>query len=205
MIEMPTLGYAANVLLVASVLRQLRGRRLTWVSLGWPIVLVLWAGITYVHGTSTAGNNTVLIVFGTAAGAVLGAFAGGLSLVYTDQQNRIMVRATRLAALLWVVGTAGRLAFELYAEHGGYPEITAFDRAHRITSTRVWATSLVLMALAEVLARTVFLAPRLWTIERGRNCRDAVATPVTSGAWPEPDANCARRAARSADRTYPPT
>ena len=54
----------------------------------------------------------------------------------------------------------------LYAEHGGYPGIEAFDASHHITGFQTWETCLILMALAEVLARTAFLAPRLWAARR---------------------------------------
>jgi hypothetical protein len=159
-------GYLINLLLVASVLRQLRGRHLTWLGLSWPIAAVVWAAITYLRGFPAGGNNTALVVAGVIAGVVLGALCGWLSRVYSDSESRVIVRATGLAALMWTVGTGSRLAFEFFAEHGGYPQIEAFDRAHQIAGTRTWATCLILMALAEVLARTAFLAPRLWAEQR---------------------------------------
>ncbi len=162
MMEMSATDYAINILLVASVLRQLRGRRLTWFGLSWPIAAVVWAATTYLHGYPTGGDNVALVVSGVVAGAALGGACGWLSPVYARQDGRLIVRATGLVALLWVLGTGSRLAFELYAEHGGYPHIEAFDTAHHITGTQTWATCLILMALAEVLARTAFLAPRLW-------------------------------------------
>jgi hypothetical protein len=158
---MSVTDYLVNILLVASVLRQLRGRRLTWFGLAWPLALVVWAAITYLRGYPAGGGNAVLVACGAVAGTVLGALCGRLSRV-DAASGRIMVRATGLAALLWVLGTGSRLAFELYAEHGGYPGIEAFDASHGITSIQAWATCLILMALAEVLARTAFLAPRLW-------------------------------------------
>jgi hypothetical protein len=164
---MPDTDYLINVLLVASVLRQLRGRRLTWFSLGWPIALVAWAAVTYLRGYPAGGNNLVLVTGCAAAGIVLGGLCGWLSRVYAGPGGRITVRATGLAALLWVLGTGSRLAFVLYAEHGGYPRIEAFDASHHITSFQTWETSLILMALTEVLARTAFLAPRLWATRHG--------------------------------------
>jgi hypothetical protein len=159
---MSATDYLINVLLVASVLRQLRGRRLTWFSLSWPIALVAWAGLTYLRGYPAGGNNTLLVAGCAATGIALGGLCGWLSRVYAIPGGRIMVRATGLAALLWVLGTGSRLAFVLYAEHGGYPAIEAFDASHHITSFQTWETCLILMALTEVLARTAFLAPRLW-------------------------------------------
>ena len=172
--------YVINLLLVASVLRQLRGRRLTWLGLGWPLALVVWAAFTYLHATSTDGNNAALIVLGAVVGTLLGALCGRLSRVYSDPQHRIMVRATGPAALLWVIGTGCRFAFALYAEHGGFPAIEAFDTAHRITSTQTWATCLILMALAEVLARTTFLAPKLWKTQRIDRRRSEITSPPRS-------------------------
>jgi len=168
---MPMTDYLINVLLVATVLRQLRGRRLTWLSLSWPIALVAWAAITYLRGYPAGGNNTLLAAGGAAAGIVLGGLCGWLSRV-DSRDGRIMVRATGLAALLWVLGTGSRLVFVLYAGHGGYSAIEAFDAGHGITGFQTWETCLILMALTEVLARTALLAPRL------RAARHAVETPA---------------------------
>ena len=158
--------YAINPILVASVVRQLRGRRLTWVGLSWPLALVAWAAITYLRGYPAGGSSTVLVACGSIVGVVLGASCGWLSRVYATPDQHVIVRATGVAALLWVLGTGSRLAFALYAEHGGYPRIEAFDTSHGIASTRTWATCLILMALAEVLARTAFLGPRLRAAQR---------------------------------------
>ncbi|MBW8078759.1 MAG: DUF1453 domain-containing protein [Gallionella sp.] len=153
--------YLINILLVASVMRQLRGRRLTWFGLGWPIALVIWAAINYLRGYPTGGSNILLVVCGAVIGAILGGLCGRLSRVFWRDDDRLIVQATGAAALLWVLGTGSRLAFELYAEHGGYSHIETFDVGHHIAGVQTWATSLILMALGEVLARTAFLAPRL--------------------------------------------
>ncbi len=158
--------YLINILLITSVLRQLHGRHLTWFGLSWPIALVVYFAITYLRGYPTGGSDTALVIGGALAGSVLGGLCGRLSRVYTSPQGRIIVRATGLAAALWVLGTGSRLGFELYSEHGGYTAIKTFDAAHHITSVQTWATCLILMALAEVLARTAFLAPRLWNAQR---------------------------------------
>jgi hypothetical protein len=173
MMDVTVGDYAVNILLVASVLRQLRGRHLTWFGLGWPIAVVIAAAFGYLRGVPTTGGNITLVLFGAFAGATLGALCGLLSRVYRANDGQIVVRATGLVAALWVLGTGSRLAFELYAEHGGYPSIRSFDAAHRITSTQTWATCLIVMALAEVLLRTAILAPRLTATQRHWPSRDA--------------------------------
>lgn len=75
--------------------------------------------------------------------------------------------------MLWVVGVGARLVFAFWSSHGGGPAIERFSVAHQITSSSAWVTAIILMALAEVLARTTVL--RL----RARTLRTAVAAPVS--------------------------
>jgi hypothetical protein len=79
--------------------------------------------------------------------------------VYPDRAGVPFARATGLAVVFWVVGMSGRLAFAYYAEHGGGPSIARFSAHHALTP-QAWSTALILMALAEVVTRTVVLVVR---------------------------------------------
>ena len=57
-----------------------------------------------------------------------------------------------------------RLAFQLYASHGGEAAIGRFSAAHAITSNEAWVAALILMAMGEVLARTLVLGVRAYNL-----------------------------------------
>jgi hypothetical protein len=63
-----------------------------------------------------------------------------------------------------VVGVGSRLAFQLYATHGGAPSIARFSAAHHITSGEAWVATLIVMALTEVVGRSAVLAARAWKL-----------------------------------------
>lgn len=146
--------------LVAVVVRQLRGRRLTVVGLCWPVGLVLVASAEYLRGLPTEGAGLVLVVAAGTVGAALGVGCGHLTRLWRTPEQAVVAKATGLAALLWVVGMSARAGFALFAEHGGQAEIASFSSAHALTGA-AWTDGLLLMALAEVLGRTSTLAWRL--------------------------------------------
>lgn len=152
--------YALNALLVAVVIRQIRGKRLTVLGLLWPIGLVGIAAAEYLRSIPTAGNDAVLVAAGVAVGAGLGTGAGVLTEIRELPPRGLVARATLPAAALWILGTGGRMGFALFAENGGGPAIARFSAANRITGASAWTACLLLMALAEVLGRTVALAWR---------------------------------------------
>jgi hypothetical protein len=156
---MTTTDYLLSAALVLIVVRQLRGRRLAGASLYLPLAIVAYVAVNYLHGIPTAGNDLVLVSVCLAAGLVLGVLCGLYTLVYPDTGGVPYARATGIAAVLWVVGVSGRLAFAYFAEHGGGPSIARFSFHHALTP-QAWSTALVLMALAEVVSRTVVLVVR---------------------------------------------
>ncbi len=145
--------------LVAAVVRQLRGRRLTTVALCWPVGLVLVAAAEYLRGLPADGTGLVLVLGAGVVGAALGVGCGRLTRLRRAPDRAVVAQATGLAALLWVVGMSARGGFALYAEHGGQAAIGRFSAAHALTGT-VWTDGLLLMALTEVLGRTATLAWR---------------------------------------------
>ena len=156
---MTTFDYVFPALLMLSVLRQLRGKHLTAFQLAWPLGLVIWATVRFVRGFPATTADLCLVAGCAAGGAILGALAGRYTQVYRREDGRLIARATLATVVLWTAGTIGRLIFGLYAEHGGGPDVMAFDAAHGLTVS-AWTAALTLMALAEVLGRTLALAPR---------------------------------------------
>lgn len=152
--------YLISLLLMGSIVRQLRGRPLTWFGLAWPIGLVVYAGIEYLTGITNTGNNLLLVVVLATVGAALGLACGRLSRIYTENA-RVKMRSTGPAAALWITGIGSRLAFGLYAEQGGAAVITRVSSWAHVTGVNTWGTALILMSLLEVLGRTTQLIPRM--------------------------------------------
>jgi hypothetical protein len=145
--------YLINLALIGLVVVQMRGRRLDRRGLVLPLLLVAWAASHYLRGIPTAGDDLVMVVLGLLAGVALGTASGLLTEVSRGRDGIPIARATWIAAALIVVGIGGRMAFAQYAEHGGGAAIARFSIAHHLTP-QAWVTALVLMAFAEVLART---------------------------------------------------
>jgi hypothetical protein len=167
---MTTFDYVFPLLLILSVLRQTKGKRLTWFQLAWPIGIVAWAATQYVGGFPATSADLILVATSTALGAGLGALAGLYTTIYRRADGALVARATLATVVLWTLGTVGRLVFGLYAEHGGGPTIVAFSAAHGL-AVHAWAAALTLMALAEVLGRTITLAPRVSRAPPSREMR----------------------------------
>lgn len=159
--------YLVTLALVLLIVRQLHGKRLTPVQLLWPLGLVGWAAVKYLHVVPTAGNDVALVAVCVTVGTVLGIGAGLTTRVRRGPDGVPVATATGLAVLLWVLGIGSRLAFGLYAENGGGPAIARFSTAHQITSAEAWVAALILMGLAEVVARTGVLALRGYRTIRG--------------------------------------
>ena len=168
-------GYLLNLLLVAAVVLQMRGKRLTPTGLLWPIALVIGAGVKYLGNVPTSGNDLPFLIAGGLTGALLGCLCGVFTRLRVDPHNRVIARATGLAALFWVAGIGSRIVFELYAQNGGGPDIARFSVEHRISGASAWSACLVLMALTEVVGRTALLGLRAYRIPRRRPANVAVA------------------------------
>jgi hypothetical protein len=151
--------YLIDITLIGLVLVQVKSRRLTVRALLLPIGIVAYVAFSYLKGIPTAGNDLFLVIGAAAIGATLGGLAGKFTAV-THRADGIFAKAGLAAAGLWILGTGGRLAFQVWATHGGGPAITHFSATHGITSATAWTAALILMALSEVVVRTGVLAWR---------------------------------------------
>lgn len=162
------------VILIQSVVRQLRGKHLSAFALAWPLAIVVWAAAIYVSGFPAHVADLALVIGGGVAGGVLGTLAGRSTSVYRRSDGRLMARSTGATVAYWTVGTIGRLVFALYATNGGGPAIERFSTANGLT-LGAWASALTVMALAEVVGRSAVLIPRA---RRGHS--DAMGTDLPS-------------------------
>lgn len=130
--------YLIDITLIALVLSQIHGRRLTKKGLLLPVGIVTYVAFTYLKAIPTAGNDLYLIGGCAAIGAILGTLAGKFTSVRLNEQGIPFAKAGLAAAALWIAGTGGRLAFQVYASHGGGAAVGRFSAAHSITSVAAW-------------------------------------------------------------------
>src|SRR5580704_16279578 len=94
---MSATNYIIDIALIAIVLRQLVPRQLTARSVLLPVVLVALAGLNYLKGFPTAGNDLPLILILIAIGAVLGVVSGTTTRLW-NQQGAVWAKAGIVAA-----------------------------------------------------------------------------------------------------------
>ena len=163
---MTTTEYLLNAALILVVVRQLRGKRLIGSAIYVPLGICAYVGFTYLRSIPTYGNDLTLVLIGSLAGVTLGTLCGLVTLVYPDRDGIPFAKATGAAAVLWILGVGSRIAFSLYAQHGGGPTIEHFSIAHSL-SPEAWVAGFVLMAILEALSRTVVLLVRARRLEVG--------------------------------------
>lgn len=163
---MTSTDWIIDITLIGLVLLQVRGRRLTVRSLLLPVAVVAYVAVKYLGSVPSGGADLVLVVVCAAVGTALGTLAGLWTRVSVGADGHPVARAGAVAATLWVLGVGFRLAFQLYATHGGGVHIYNFDVAHGL-GTSAWVAALVLMALGEALARTAVIGARAFLPARG--------------------------------------
>lgn len=178
---MTTTDYLINIGLVALVILQIRGSRVDLKTAIRPVVLVAAAALYYLHGVPTAGHDLVLEVVLGGLGALLGVACAATTRIWRSEDGFAYAKAGSAAAALWIVGIGSRLAFELFATHGGMGDISSFSIAHDITSQNAWVAALVIMALAEVISRLVVIRVRAARLS-GVPAIDRAGQPLSASA-----------------------
>jgi hypothetical protein len=173
-----------GLLLVALVLRQLRGRPLTVRSLVLPAAVVAWAATDYLPSVPTGGNDLALVAVTVITGAALGIGTARLTRLHHAPDGTLIAKATAAAAVLWVGGIASRFLFGLFVQHGGAGAIDTFDQAHHLTGFDAWAAALILMSIAEVASRSLTLLVRSRLTPLPRAAPSDGMTPVIRGHEP---------------------
>ena len=172
---MTTTDWVLDLALIAIVLRQIREERLTARFFILPLAIVGWAGSKYLTGVPAAGNNRLLVGALVAVGLLLG-IGSGLATHLRVKDGALHVRAGFVAAGLWVLGAGSRLAFQVWATHGGGTALTHWSTSHDITTASVYATALVGLALTEVISRMTTIGIRAWLTSR--RAATELQTPV---------------------------
>jgi hypothetical protein len=149
--------YVLDILLIAIVFRQIRESRLDRRAILLPLGIAAVVCNSYLHSIPTSGNDLVLIISFTAVGVALGTISAVATRVRTDGGRHALVKASWLAAGVWVGSMGFRFAFSFWASHGGDAALGRFSVAHHITGGDAWTAALVLMAMGEVVTRTGLL------------------------------------------------
>jgi hypothetical protein len=158
--------YIFSAVFIALIFRQVRGRPLTAKSLLVPVAIVIGFAVRYLHNIPAAANDVTFTALCAFAGVVLGCASGLVTTVRAGTDGRPIAKAGPLAVVLWVLGTGSRLAFGLYALHGGGPEIRRLSATYHITGPDAYTTAFILMALCEVVARYGLLGLRAAALRR---------------------------------------
>ena len=169
---MTIIDYLISATLVLLVIPQIRGGKMTWISVVRPVVLVAAAAAYYLRGVPTQGNDVLLDVLLVALGTALGVSCAVTTRIdFRPGDDGVpYAKAGVAAAILWVLGMAGRFSFQYYANHSGTQAVINFSVKHQITSTAAWTAALLFMALAEVTSRLIVMRVRgrLLTSTEGR-------------------------------------
>lgn len=167
-----TSAYVINAILVLLVVRQIREHRMDLRGLAGPVLAVGAAAVMFLHTVPSGGSDIALELCCVAAGAAMGLASGLFTHLRRGADGLVLGRAGWLSGGLWVTGVGARMAFVFAATHGAGPAIARFSVAHHITGADAWAAALVMMALADVLARLTVLFVR---------SRRLAAAPSVSG------------------------
>ncbi len=174
-----TSAYVINAILVLLVVRQIREHRMDLRGLAGPVLAVGAAAVFFLRSVPTGGDDLLLELTCVAAGALMGSLSGRFTHLRRDGKGQVLGNAGWASASLWVAGVGARMAFVFAATHGLGPAISRFSVAHHITSAQAWAAALVMMALADVLARLTVLFIRS---RRVAAAPAAAAVPVRTGS-----------------------
>lgn len=124
--------------------------------------LLLAAGIVplYLEALATSGTGLALEIVGTVAGLVAGLAATVLTHVYrSNSSGRPVSRSGTGYAALWIVIIGARAAFSWGSVHWYAPQLGHWMVRNNVSAAAI-TDSLILMAVAMLLTRTLGLAGR---------------------------------------------
>ena len=162
---MTTSTYIFDSALVLLVLLQLKERRMTTRLLVQPLVILGVAVATYFHTIPTAGNDLLLIVAIGLVGATIGIASGFTAIMRRGEGGTVTTRSGWWSGFFWVLGMGSRFAFAVWIAHGGAASIASFSAANSITGSAAWTDALLMMAIGEVVGRTLVQAARWRRLE----------------------------------------
>ena len=165
---MSTLDYILALSALALVLWNMRRHELTDRRLRRPLVIAAVVCGVFLHGIPTTGSDGALIAVGLLVGVACGTVSALATRLERDGVSGAVVAAgTPLAVGVTAIAFAGRLAFAVAATNGLGPAIARFSSQVGVDSARAWVASLVLMAAADLVVRSLILWRRREAITEG--------------------------------------
>jgi hypothetical protein len=115
----------------------------------------------YLTALTTHGTGMTLEIAGAMAGALIGLLATSLMTVYRSRKTGKAASRTGLGyAAVWTVVIGARAAFSYGSSHWFGPQLGSWMSNHDVSVNAITDT-LILMAVAMVLTRTIAMAARV--------------------------------------------
>lgn len=164
---MLTKALIVNGLVLFAVLEaDLGSRRVTAFRLLRPLLLAAAIVPVFLESFATHGSGLALEIGGGVAGALLGLAAAALMSVYREPTSeRVKTRAGAAYAALWIAVIAARCCFSIGSAHWFRDSLATWMASNGVTGAAITDT-LIVMAIAMTLARTVGLAVRANAVRR---------------------------------------
>jgi hypothetical protein len=165
---MLTKALIVNALVLIAVLEADLGpaRKVTRLRLLRPLLLAAAIVPMFLEALATHGTGLALEIGGGVAGAALGLSATRLMRVRLDASSgRPVTRAAAGYAALWTTVILARSCFSIGSIHWFNHALVTWSVAHQLTGAAITDT-LVIMAVAMTLARTLGLAVRTHELVR---------------------------------------
>ncbi|MER5931008.1 hypothetical protein [Streptomyces sp. NPDC002054] len=142
-------------------------RRITAVRIAAPILVAVLVIGACVDSFPTAGNDPSLHLAGIGVGAICGLVAGSLLYAHRDRTGEVRSTGGLGHAALWVFLCGGQILFAYGCEHWFGADVTRFTTDYQLSGTEVLVSSLAVMSLSMVVARTAVLLSRLRAVRAG--------------------------------------
>ena len=130
-----------------------------------PLVILGAAVATYFQTISTTGNDLLLIAAFGLIGATIGSMSGFTAIMRQAADGAVTTRAGWLSGFFWVLGMGSRFAFSIWISAGGVAAIASFSAANAITGAGAWTDAMLVMAVCEVVSRTLVQGARWRRLE----------------------------------------
>jgi hypothetical protein len=158
---MSIFDYALGLSTLALVLWNMRRRELTDRRLLRPVIIAAVVCAAFLHGVPTSGADGALVAVGLLIGAACGTLSAFSTRLERDRSTgAIIAIPSRVAIGVTAVAFAARMGFAVAATNGLGSAIGRFSSSIGVHSSQAWVASLVLMAAADLVSRSVILWQR---------------------------------------------
>ncbi|MBD0744516.1 hypothetical protein [Streptomyces sp. CBMA152] len=151
---------ASGTILIIILSTDLGTRKVTNMRVLRSILAVVIVIAAFVHSLPLDGNDPSLQLAGIGVGVISGLIAAALLPAHRDSAGDIVTKGGIGYALVWIVLSAGRVAFAYGSEHWFADGIMRFSIDQKLSGQDVYSNAFVFMSLSMVLTRTAVLLAR---------------------------------------------